>query len=793
MRWRSAPEGRCRVAVRRLATRGQATSPSGRVWIFALLLACCRALGAEEGSGTISGFVYSRADGEALIRASVSVRGLGLGSISNESGYFVIPDLPAGRWPLVASFIGFEDVVQSVIVGAGGHVRIDLFLDAKALQAEEVLVRGDSLRMADRLFARTVSTVHLAPRDIEQVPPFAEADLLRSLATLPGIVPLSDFSSALYVRGGTPDQNLYLIDGAEVYSPEHAFGLFSTFNTDAIKQVELSKGGFGPERGGRLSSVLDVANVDGSRERFQGVVAISLLSVKSTLQTPLGTRGSLSGSLRRTYFDQTIGRRSDDIPDYYFYDGHIKATVDLSDVDRLTLGFFGGRDVLDITYGGASKNKSGFGVAWQNQTASARYVRVFTPRFFGQFGLTTSRFASDFAFSEGSIEERNGVNDVTLKGHVQYDRSSSMRAEAGYEWKRLQSRYAQDFLSGKIDVRDHPEQAALYGAIRWNPRGGLGDVLGGVRYSRYRGAVELHHIEPRIALKYRLTESSMVKVATGVYHQYVHRVPRFIAADIWTAANAHQGASRAVHYIVGYQREWHRVGQLEVEAFHKRYSDIYQFNRAYLGAVEASEFDERDRPTISSTRGLFNVGDGYSSGFEILLRKDAGPLSGWVGYSLARTRHVFAEVNGGRSFSPRHDRTSTLNAVARIDLSKALRSGQRRWFFGANMVYSTGQPITEPGSAYVASMAPSDPQVSVFYAPTRINGVRLPAYVRLDVSLEWQRNYGSWQMMPYLQIFNVGNRRNTWFIDYDFANSQPEVDEVSMFPILPTCGLRIEF
>ncbi len=768
-------------------------SIKGVLSILAALLICCRGLGAEGGGATISGFVYSRDDGEALIRASVSMRGFPLGAMSNDSGYFVLADVPAGRWSLVASFIGFEDVEQIVEVAAGGHARVDLFLATKALQGEEMLVREDSLRMADRLFARTISTVHLSPRHIEQVPPFAEADLLRSLAALPGIVPLSDFSSALYVRGGTPDQNLYLIDGAEVYNPEHAFGLFSTFNTDAIKRVELSKGGFGAEMGGRLSSVLDVVNVDGNRERFQGVAAISLLSVKSTLQAPLGTRGSLSGSLRRTYFDQTIGRRSDDIPDYYFYDGHVKAFVDLGDADKLMLGFFGGRDVLDVTFDGGARDESGFGVAWQNQTASARYVRVFTPRLFGTFALTASRFASDFAFSEGSLEERNVVTDATLKAQIQYDRSPALRVEVGSELKRLQARFSQDFLSGEIDVRDNPTQAGLYGLLNWRPLGGVWDAQGGLRYSRYRGATSLHHIEPRMALKYRLTAASMVKVATGLYHQYVHRVPRFVAADIWTTANAHQGASRAVHYIVGYQREWHRLGQIEVEAFHKRYYDIYQFNRTFLTDVQAAKFDQRDRPIIASTQGLFHPGSGHSSGFEVLLRKEAGALSGWVGYSLARTRYAFAGINGGRAFSPRHDRTSTLNAVARIDLSKALRGGSGGWYFGANLVYSTGQPITEPGSAYLASIAPSDPQVSVFYAPTRINGVRLPAYVRLDLSLEWRRDFASWRMMPYLQVFNAGNRRNAWFVEYDFANSQPEVGQVGMFPLLPTCGLRVEF
>jgi outer membrane receptor protein involved in Fe transport len=258
--------------------------------------------------------------------------------------------VPVGARDLTASFIGYQTAVEEMAVEVGKNAKVDLYLALETLETEETVVRADSARTADKLFSKTISSVNLAPRQINQMPQVAEADLLRSLQALPGILPLSDFSSALYVRGGTPDQNLYMVDGADVYNPEHAFGIFSTFNTDAIKQVELSKGGFGAEYGGRLSSVLDVTNLDGSREQFKGTASISLLSAKTTLQMPLGNIGSLSGSLRRTYSDKTVGRSLDDIPDYYFYDGNAKAFIDLGDSDKLTLSYFGGRDFLDVTF-----------------------------------------------------------------------------------------------------------------------------------------------------------------------------------------------------------------------------------------------------------------------------------------------------------------------------------------------------------------------------------------------------------------------------------------------------------
>jgi len=262
------------------------------------LFCCGRGLAEERGS--VSGFAIDAADGEGLIGASVYLEELLVGGTTNNSGYYVIPDIPAGEYELICAYIGYQNYSKRIEIRPGEDVKVRIDLEVEVLEGEETVVRADSMRTVEKLFRKTISQVDLSALEIKQIPQVAEADLLRSLQTLPGILPLSDFSSALYVRGGTPDQNLYMIDGTDVYNPEHAFGIFSTFNTDAVKQVELSKGGFGAEYGGRLSSVLNVTNLDGNREEFEGSASISLLSAKTTLQAPLGRRGSLSGSIRRT-------------------------------------------------------------------------------------------------------------------------------------------------------------------------------------------------------------------------------------------------------------------------------------------------------------------------------------------------------------------------------------------------------------------------------------------------------------------------------------------------------------
>jgi hypothetical protein len=770
--------------------------------LFAFTL-CCIADGvhaAETGKASVSGFVYDADDGETLISATVYLLDHQIGAVSNLSGYYVLLDLDPGRYMLVCTYIGYRTSSQEIVIPEGSEgLVLDLHLEPESIETEGIIIRADSMRTVDRLFEKPISEIRLTPRQVRAIPQVAEADLLRSLQSLPGILPLSDFSSALYVRGGTPDQNLYLIDGTDVYNPEHTFGIFSTFNTDAIKQVELSKGGFGAEHGGRLSSVLDVTNLDGNREEFEGSAAISLLSAKTTLQGPLGDIGSLSGSFRRTYFDQTVGRALDEIPDYYFYDGNFKAFFDLGR-DNLTISGYGGRDFLDIVFNPDATEETGFTTDWGNKTASARWTRVFTPKLFSTFWVTGSRFSSDFVLEIADVRERNFVSDLTFKGTLEHHRSRQFQTRFGFEQKTLNVQYTQVFPEGLVDIRHRPRHYVAYGIGQWRPDP-LWEVEAGLRYNFFDSKKNFHNLGPRLSVKHRVTDTATLRAATGVYYQYLHRIPRFAFTDIFTVSNDHQDESRSVHAIVGWQQEFSRKYAFEVEAYFKNYHNIYQFDQAFLPELEETGHDANGDPIFTNTKGIFDRGDGDSIGLEFLLRKDSGALTGWLAYSLARTSFKFDDTNQERSFSPRHDRTSTVNFITGLDLKngwRKLRGRPKRadagkWSIGAGYVYGTGQPITEPGSGYLIAASPSHPGNSLEYAPTRINNVRLPAYTRFDISLTYFRDFGSWSMAPYVQLFNAGNRRNIWFIDYDFANGRPDTDTVGMMPLLPTLGVDFTF
>ena len=760
---------------------------------LALLSCFILKAGADSNTGNISGYIYDKSNGEAIIGANVYIEGASYGSSTNQSGYYVIPKIPAGSYNLIVDYLGYVKSVNKIIIKNGEREKLDVYLKEDILQAETIVVVADSIPTIEKLYNKPISEIYLNAKQIQQIPQAVEADLMRSLQTLPGIMPVSDFSSELYVRGGTADQNLYLLDGTDVYNPEHAFGFFSTFNTDAIKQVNISKGGFGAEYGGRLSSVVDVTNLDGNREEFEGSIAVSLLSAKTTLQMPVGSFGSISGSVRRTYFDKTVANYIDDVPDYYFYDGNIKGFFELGSRDKLTLSAYGGRDYLDLNFNEDAEDKTGLNYDWGNKTGSIRWTHIFSPTVFSNFWMTNSRFSSHFNLDEFNVREDNVVMDFTLKGNIEYHYSNAWSGKFGFEQKYLRIRYGQDFPGGEVDEKANPVHYATYIQGNWHPNWRW-DIQAGLRYNYFDTDTVYQNFSPRFSAKYRLTEKSNLKFASGIYYQYLHRVPRFITSDIWTNSNRFDKPSQATHFILGYQQEINKDYEFEIESYYKEYKNVYSFNQNFLTELSAQRYNENDEPVYDVTKGIFNRGDGNSYGIEFILRKDVGFVTGWLGYSLSKTKYKIDGINGGKSFYPRHDRTSMLNLVSTFNLSgKPKNIYKGTWHVGFNLVYSTGQPYTEPGSGYIIGSTPNSPERYVEYAPTSINNIRFPDYARMDISLSYRKKFKPFDLETYIQIYNAGNRKNVWFVDYKYDKGIPDAEEVYMMPLLPTFGFSINF
>jgi len=582
-----------------------------------------------------------------------------------------------------------------------------------------------------------------------------------------------------------------------------SFGLFSTFNTDAIKDVEISKGGFGAPYGGRLSSILNITNLDGNRKEFEGTAAVSLLSAKSTIQFPIGDFGSLSASIRRTYFDQTFGRYMDDVPDYYFYDGHIKAFFDINPKNKLTVSTYYGRDNLDYVFNEDEEDSESLIYNWGNQTASIRWTHIFNPKLFSNFWVTYSSFSSSFDFED--LYEDNFITDLAVKGHLEYAMSKHLSAEFGYEYKDLEYKYKQVFPGGTIDVHRDRDHYVGYLSMNWRPSIRW-KIDTGIRYNYFGSNTVYQNWAPRFSAKYRLTETSNLKASTGIYHQYLHRIPRAFVADIWTTADENYQNSSAYHYILGYQKEIANNIEFELESYYKQYRDIYSI-KSFVVDLQPQEYDDEGLPVYKETTGLFDRGDGYSTGLEILLRKKYGPFTGWIAYALSKTEYVVDDVNQEKGFTPRHDRTSVVNTVLNIELKNLIRDlrnkppkdDRGKWLLGINFIYSTGQPITLTSSTYRTSSFPDRDFEQILLYPSSRNKFRLPPYIRLDLSITYERRYNGWMMIPYFQFFNIGNRKNVWFIKYndeeDLDDKQvvQEIETVDMLPLLPTIGVTVKF
>lgn len=757
-------------------------------------------------SNSISGFVYDKTNGEALIGANVYLKSINRGSTTNSIGYFVIPDLPTGTYSLVCSYLGYQTIEIEVEIKRSGTPKLTIELNPAVIETGEVLITDRKGNVIENMFAKPVSNIELSQQQINQIPRVIEADLLRSLQTLPGVTSLSDFSSALYIRGGTPDQNLYLVDGADVYNPEHAFGIFSTFNTNAIKKVTLSKGGFGAEYGGRLSSVLDIVNLDGNRNEFEGVFNLSLLSASTTMQMPLGSLGSISGSFRRTYIDQTYAKWIDEVPEYYFYDGNIKAYLDLDERNKLSISFYNGRDDLDFKLDKDAPESISFIYNWSNTTGSVNWKHIFNTKLFSSFWFTASRFKSNFEFDDIFLTEENLISDYTLKASLEYYLLKNLNLKFGAEHKLLHEYYNQDHTDQLIHIDNHRRLSMAYLSADWQPMPEL-QVEAGFRSSYFDADTNFFNIDPRFSIKYRLTEESNLKFAAGVYHQYLNRLNRMFITSIWATANKYNNDSRAIHYILGYQRELGNIWEFEVETYYKKYNNLYQYNYWVGTDIEPGYFDEQGRPVYTSTENVFNRGDGESFGIEFLVRKNIGVFTGWISYSLAKSNYKFNNLNNYNYFVPRHNRTSVVNAVANINLDE-LMSGKRsdtRFVLGLNFVYGSGQPITVPSSAYFTHDVPdwndlNNPHgsnSSYKLYPGEMNAFELPAYSRLDLSLTYEKDYGSWQLAPYLQIINLGARKNLWFIQYEDELEDgrivQKIEKVNMLPLLPSLGVTIKF
>ncbi|QQR87305.1 MAG: TonB-dependent receptor [Flavobacteriales bacterium] len=778
---------------------------------------------------TISGTVKDATSGEALIGAAVFADEVKKGANTNTYGFYSLT-LPAGKYTLLVRFIGMEELVKTIDLKA--DTKLDLELQPKVREVKEARVTGKKTQQNTE--STDMGRIGLDVQKLNTLPALlGEVDILKTIQYLPGVKGNGEGNSGFYVRGGGPDQNLILLDEATVYNASHLFGFFSVFNADAVKNIDLIKGGMPANYGGRISSVLDINMKEGNDKGFHGQGGIGLIASRLTLEGPIvKDKGSFIVSGRRTYIDLLLKPFVNDTSEfsgtgYYFYDINAKANYRLGEKDRVYLSGYFGRDVF--TFSNSNPGDPAFRIPWGNATVSARWNHVFTPKLF----MNTTATFSDYNFLFDAEQDvfrfklYSGIRDYSLKldlSHYanvrhslkyggQYTRHiytpSTVKVESDdvefdiEEPAKLNAHEAAVYVLDDMDVTDllrvnvglRFTWFAHVGNWREYLYDSEGTEIGQRTFSSGDIIAQYSALEPRISARYKTGANSSVKASFNRGQQYVHLASFSgiaLPTDVWVPSGQNVKPLVGTQYAVGYFKDWKdRMFETSVEAYYKTMDNLIEY---------AEGAEPRDNGNTNYDQN-FVYGDGYSYGVELFVKKTFGKLNGWAGYTWSRTMRKFPELNNGNEFPSRWDRTHDGSLVLSYEHNE-------RWSFGTTFTYSTGQAVTLPVNRYWV-----EGQLVSEY--TERNGFRMAPYHRLDLSAtlknkptrtkknketgeetEVKRRYrSSWT----LAIYNVYNRRNPYFIY--FANEgipsegtfEVTAKQVSLFSILPSITWNFEF
>ena len=752
----------------------------------ALLLCGSRPAVAQE-QASLSGYVRDAETEETLLQANVIVQGTGRGVATNNEGYYTIQDLPPGTYTVAYSYVGYQRRTETVTLESGGERRLDVSLQPTGVTGEEVVVTGQEMDVEQSLSANEVETAL-----IKELPAVLQPDVFRALKLLPGVKTASDYSSNLYIRGGSPGQNLILLDGATVYNPTHFFGFFSTFNPDAIKDVELYKGAHPVTYGGRLGGVVDIRNRDGNGRETTGGLSVGLLASRGYIEGPLGGSGdSANGSymvaVRRSTLEPVLAAlrstNTDGIPNAFsFYDVNARVNYSPGPNDELSLAVYGGQDQLDLQFQEAGR----FDIDYGNQTVSADWTHLFGDQTFSTVQVTGSRYRSTPAanIANTRFEQTNGVDDVSVNADIEYTPNSTHTLKGGAQWSTLSFQLQEAFDDSlRFDQDLRGQQAGLYVQDTYEPNGNW-NIQAGLRGS-YFSRGDFWRLSPRLSVGYTISPSIQLQAAYGRYHQYLtlETSQLFTGFDKWLMADSGVPPSSSNQLAVGVTAQFGTGWQAEVEAYGRTMSDLFR-----------EDPYSQDRSGVPYAR-RFQFGEGRAYGLEVLLRRRTGRLTGFLSYTLGRTERRFPTLNESSDgtpqyYTPKFDRTHDLTLVGNYRLSSA-------WRLTSTFTYSTGQPYTRPDQQYRLQDDPTQSSTgerTVLVSP--FNASRLPPYHRLDVGVT--RTGQFFDLADYelkVQVINAYVRENVWFYQFDPQDDGPlERNVVPQIPLpIPNLSLTLTF
>ena len=762
---------------------------------------------------TLSGYIRDKSSGETLIGATVSIKSNAKGISSNQYGFYSIT-LESGKYNMVCTSVGYKSQPISIDLNMDTSMNIDM--ETGVALSQEVVVTAR--KRDNNVKAAQMGKVSLQIEQIKSVPAFlGEVDLLKVIQLLPGVRNAGEGSAGLYVRGGGPDQNLILLDDAVVYNTGHLFGFFSVFNSDAIKNVTLIKGGMPAQYGGRLSSVLDVSMKDGNNQKIQVDGGIGLIASRVSIQGPLKKeKASFIISARRTYIDaltkpfmSKTGQFSGS--GYYFYDLNTKLNYKFSDKDRLFLSGYFGRDVFDFVNGQESLNVK---IPWGNATGTLRWNHVFTKKLF----VNTTAVYNDYNFTfqakqdQFDIQLASGINDVSIKQDYDYYPYAKHKIKFGAAY--TYHKFSPSIVSGRQDSVEfdpinpqlkYANEASAYIQDDWEISSKF-QINGGLRYSMFQqiGPYKLYKtdadgnkidstlfsggkpvktyggLEPRVTLRYSINDETSIKMSASRNLQFIHLVSNSgttLPTDIWVPSTYKVKPQLSWLYAAGLFKNFkNNMFETSIEFYYKDMQNQIEYKEGYTPN------------TLDDTENSFVFGKGWSYGSELYINKAKGKFTGWIGYTLSWTWRKFADLNFGEKYPAKYDRRNDLSLVGMYSLNK-------KWKLSATFVYGTGNAATLPERFYIV-----DGILSQEYS--RINQYRLPSYHRLDVAaiLTPKKNENrKWKSEWVFSVYNVYNRKNPYFIYFDQTGSlaqgnlQIQAKQVSIFPVIPSVTWNFKF
>jgi hypothetical protein len=773
------------------------------LWLLVLLLLRFGPADAQTRI-TLSGTVQDASSGENLSGATVRVRELpGVGTGANAYGFYSLT-VPAGSYTLEASFVGFATQTRMLTVSASQ--RLDFKLTPGGSELSEVVVTGRG--SAVPISQAQMGVEQLDVKQIAKVPVlFGEKDIIKTMTLLPGVKSAGEGSSGISVRGGAVDQNLILLDEAPVYNASHLLGFFSTFNSDAIKDVTIFKGGMPAQYGGRLSSVVDIRMKDGNNQQLHGSGGIGLISSRLALEGPLVKgKGSFLVTGRRTYADVFLKLSRNETTrnsSLYFYDVNAKANYAFNDRNRLYFSGYLGRDALGLA--------NTFGQYYGNRTATLRLNHLFSDRVFSNTSLIYSKYDYDIQIlaNNANFSILSKIQDINFKQDFEFTPSTTQTLRFGLNaiHRTITPGYVSATDASTVNATpaktNYSLETAAYVSHEWQaaPRlnftTGLrlsgfsllgpgtystydvqGNVLNANTYGSGKFLKTYVRIEPRFAASYQLSDAATVKASYARNVQNVHLLSNSstsLPTDLYVPTSFNVQPETADQVSAGYYRT---LGKdkgytLTVETYYKA-----------LG----NQIDYRDGTQL---RGNFDpeasllYGKGRAYGIEFLVRKDVGRLTGWLGYTLSKTERQFTDINGGAWFNARQDRPHDLSVVAIYQLNK-------KWSFSGTFLASTGNAVTYPVGKYVVAG-----QVVNLYGLR--NADRLPSYRRLDLGATYEkpgqeghRFHSSWAF----SIYNVTGRENPYSIRFETDPndaSRTQAVQTALFRMVPSATYNFSF